>query len=195
MGRAKPGKKREQRALRMVGELPTPEQLASGEFMQGGIWATGNNDRAGLAYRRKAVIDTLFSANQLTASEYDALAYYRNQAHQAEDDTAQESTLAPARVMGGGGGVPGSRIPAKLIFTPAIAETARIERDLGSLLDIAHAIAVDDMSLSQWCIAKHGGRERYNERGEFVAIVPICEKRHMEVARLELKMAARRINR
>ena len=72
-------------------------------------------------------------------------------------------------------------------------ETGRIERDLGQLVDIARAVAVDDKSLSQWCIDKHGGRERYDGNGRFVAIVPICEKRHMEIARLELRMAARRI--
>jgi hypothetical protein len=191
MGRGK--KKRP--ALAILGEEPTPELMARGEFRQGGVWATGANERSGLAYRRVPVIDTLFNANQLTASEYDALTYYRDQALRAEDDTAEDGTLAPARIMGGGGGAPGSRIPAKLVFTPAIAETGRIERELGALLDIARAIAVDDLSLTQWCISKHGGRERYDGKGKFVAVVPINEKRHVEMARLELKMAARRISR
>lgn len=181
MGR---GRKKVKDKVRLHLIEPTPEQFGSGNF-----------ERAGMAYRRTPVIDTLFNGNQLTATEYDALAYYRSQALQAEDDTAEESTLAPSKVMGGGGGVPGSRIPAKLVFTPAIAETGRIERDLGSLRQIAHAIAVEDMSLNDWCVAKYGGRERYDGRGRFVAIVPQCERENVEIARLELKMAARRISR
>jgi hypothetical protein len=191
MGRAK----KKKTPLAILGEEPTPEQLAGGDFRQGGVWATGQNERSGLAYRRRPVIDTLLDARQLTLAEYEALAYYRNQATQAEDDAAQEGTLAPSRIMGGGGCAPGSRLPALLVFTPASAETGRIERELGSLLDIARAVAVDDLSLTQWCIQKHGGRERYDGKGRFVAVVPINEKRHVDMARLELKMAARRITR
>ena len=78
-------------------------------------------------------------------------------------------------------------------ITSAVLTTARIERELGSLLDIARAVAVEDQSLSQWCVAKFGGRERYGANGKFVAIVPINEKRHMEIAQMEFRMAARRI--
>ena len=159
---------------------PTPELMAMGEVR-----------RVNMAYRRTPVIDTLFEAGKLTYRHYAALAYYRNQASQAEDDYARSSTLAPERVMGGGGGSVGSGIP--IIFTAAIAETGRIERDLGSLLDIARAIAVADLSLSQWCIAKFGGRERYDGNGNFVAMVPVCEKRHIQNAMMELKFAAGRI--
>lgn len=164
---------------------PTPEQFEKGSF-----------ERAGMAYRRKPVIDSMFAAGKLSEAEYRSLAYYRDQAHRAEDDQAGGSVLAPEKIMGGimYASPFGGFVPASLLFTPAIAETGRIERDLGSLLDIARAIAVDDTTLTQWCIEKHGGRERYNGKGQFVAIVPIAEKRHIELARLELRMAARRIS-
>lgn len=161
---------------------PTDEQIAAGVFR-----------RANAAYRRVPVIDTLHDTGKLTYAEYAALSYYRSQAIQAEDDGARYSTLAPERVMGGGGGSYGSTTPVTLLSTPALLETARIERDLGSLLDIARAVVVDDMSLTQWCIAKHGGRERYDGKGKFVAMVPNAEKRAMDEARLDLRMAARRI--
>jgi hypothetical protein len=72
-------------------------------------------------------------------------------------------------------------------------ETGRLERDLGSLWELARKVAVDDMTIARWCIDKFGGRERYDAKGRFVAVVPIAEKRHKALARLELKMAARRI--
>lgn len=175
---AKPKKRKKPEAVNIVG--PTDEQMARGEFR-----------RANLAYKRTPIIDTLLDAGKLTFHQYAALAYYRNQAIQAEDDYARSSTLAPERVNGGGIQSSGGSIP--YVWTAAIAETGRIERDLGSLLDIARAIAVDDKSLSQWCIDRHGGRERYNGKGEFVAIVPICERRHMDAALKELHFAAGRI--
>ena len=166
--------------------LPTAEREARNETVS-----------VGMARRVTPVIDTLLARKVISFAEHAALDYYRSQASQAEDDAKLESTLAPRKVMGGGGtGVPaGGYTPAGLVFSPASFETARIERDLGSLREIARAIAVDDVSLSQWCIAKHGGRERYDGKGAFVAIVPVCEKRHMELARLELRFAARRIAR
>lgn len=149
---------------------------------------------AGMARKVVPVIDTLYAAQKLTFEEYSGLSYYRDQALKAEDDCAQECSIGPSKVMGGGHSTPvGGFIPASLVWTPAIAETARIERELAShgLLGIARAVAVEDKSLTQWCIDKHGGRERYNGKGKLVAIVPINEKRHAELARLELKYAAK----
>lgn len=174
------------------GLLPTPEQLRGGNFQS--RWMIEDGHRAE-AQVRTPIIDTLWDTGKLTEVQHSLLAYYRDQALKAEDDVAGQSVLAPEKIMGGGGGSSpvGGYIPVTLIATPAILETARIERDLGSLRDIARAIAVDDMSLSRWCIEKFGGRERYDDKGKFVAVVPICEKRNIEMARLELKHAAGRI--
>jgi hypothetical protein len=162
---------------------PTPEQFATGTF-----------ERAGLAYRRKPVIDSLRDAGKLNAREYAALAYYREQAHQAEDDYAQTSPLAPEKIMGGRGGVVISGgLPAKLLCTPAILETGRIELLLGRFFPIARAIAVDDMTLAQWCIRQHGGREKADHRGRVVAIVPACGKETLKLALFNLRAASARI--
>lgn len=147
---------------------------------------------AGIAYRVVPVIATMLKSGQITQGQFDALNHYRDQASRAEDDCAQESTLAPARIMGGGGGSYGGKIPSILMATPAIIETARIERDLGSLQPLARAIAVDDWSLSRWCIEQHGGREKHDAKGVFVAMVP-RGKDVVAVALLELKFAAGRI--
>jgi len=140
---------------------------------------------AGMRYRKVPVIETMLERKQLTHEEYRRLAHYRDQASLAERSPVK-SCLDQG--LGGGGDI----TPTAAI-TSAILATARIERDLGSLADIARAVAVDDKSLSQWCVDKFGGRERYGPGGKFVAVVPICEKEHMKRAALEIRMAAQRI--
>lgn len=147
---------------------------------------------AGAAVRVVPVIETLLKVGKLNQAEYDALNHYREQAHRAEDDMAQESPLAPQRVMGGVSSSPtGGRLPAILLATPAIIETARIERDLGSLYRIARAIAVDDLTLTRWCIQQGGGIEK-RRHGKVVAMEP-RDPQAVKMAALELRFAARRI--
>lgn len=177
--------KRKQPQPAVYADPPTKQRIAHNDF-----------ERAGMAYRCVPMIDTLLLTKRITHAEHQALEYYRDQAHRAEDDVAEQGTLSPEKIMGGGcGSAQQSYIPTMLIASPAIIETARIERDLGSLLDIARAIAVDDWSLSRWCINRHGGRERYDGKGMFLCMVPVAEKRVLDLARLELRMAARRISR
>lgn len=169
------GKGRKKRQVAVVDYvMPTPERAARGEIVT-----------AGMARKIVPAIETLHKRGLIDSREYEALAYYRDQASLAEQSPVRSCCDTSPR--GGSDHGPGVAILS------AMLETGRIERDLGQLLDIARAVAVDDMSLSQWCIAKHGGRERYDGKGRFVAIVPICEKRHMDMARLDLRMAARRI--
>ena len=182
---AKAGRKKKPRPIERLDV--TPERASRNSIVS-----------AGMARRIVPVIDLLWENGHITEAEYCSLAHYRNQASQAEDDTCQMNVLAPEKIMGGGshGSHPaGGYTPATMICTPAILETARIERDLGSLLAIARAVAVDDVSLAQWCIAQWGGRERYNAAGRMVAIVPVNEKRHIAIARQDLRMAAHRITR
>lgn len=145
----------------------------------------GGFSSAGMAYKRIPVIDTMLERNQLTQAEYTALGYYRDQASIAETSPVKSCLNRDAS---------GSDRGPSVAVQSAILETARIERDLGSLREIARAIAVDDISLSTWCISQNGGRERYNGKGEFVAVVPIKDGLE-DVAVLEIKMAARRIRR
>lgn len=154
--------------------------------------AHNDAERMGLAYRMVPMIETLLRTKQITQREFDSLNYYRDQASRAEDDMAQEGTLAPSRIMGGSGGASAGKIPATMLATPALLETARIERDLGSLRELARKVCVDDWSLSRWAVEQTGGRERYDGKGKFIAIVPIDPK-GVEVARLQLRYAARLI--
>lgn len=151
---------------------PTAEREARNEFRS-----------VGMARRVVPIIDQEAKAGHLTPKEHEALSYYRDQASLAEKSPVRSCCDNSPR----GGNGPGVAIVSAMI------ETGRLEREFGQLWELARAVAVDDVSISQWCIRKFGGRERYDCKGRFVAMVPICEKRHKAMARLELKMAARRI--
>lgn len=151
---------------------PTPEQSARGEYTS-----------VGMAYRKTPVIDTMLARDQITPQEHQLLAYYRDQASLA--DASPLKSCIDFSVKGGDMG------PSAAI-TSALLETARIERDMGQLWPLARAVAVDDITIAQWCIDKTGGREKY-AAGKCIAIVPIGEERAVKLAVMELRMAARRI--
>lgn len=163
-------------------ETPTVSQITGGTFRRDFVTHVDTQTKT-MAYRRRPMIDILLDTDQIDQKEYDVLAYYRDQALLADKSPTRSCLDTSPR----GGNGPGVTILSALI------ETGRIERDMGGLWEIARFIAVDDKSLAQWCITKFGGRERYDGNGKFVAIVPINEKRHMTTARMELRMAARRI--
>lgn len=175
--------KRRQVAVMEKLDEPTAEQMQHSAYEPGAVMHV-ETARAAKAYRKVPVIDRLLRHKLITKMEWEALAYYADRANLAEKSPVRSNCDFSVRGSGDG---PGAAILS------AMLETGRIERDLGSLYDIARFIAVEDKALSQWCIHKWGGRERYDGAGKFIAIVPICEKRHMAIARLELRMAARRI--
>lgn len=172
MGKATSRKRKTKTKLSDGRITPTAEAMANGEFIS-----------AGMAFRRIPVIDTMLARKQITVSDHAALGYYRDQASTC--DVSPKSCLDRS--------IRGSDHGPSVSVLSATLETARIERDLGQLRDIARAIAVDDMSLSQWCISQFGGRERYDGKGRFVAMVPNFERRAMAMAIQDLKMAAHRI--
>ena len=152
----------------------TPERAQHNEFIS-----------AGMARRVKPVIEIMHDAGQLTQAEYDALAYYRDQASIAEKSPVRSCCDMSPR----GGHGPGVTIISAQI------ETGRMEREMGQLWELARAVAVDDKSLTQWCIERHGGRERFKD-GKTVAIVPRGANnglKQIEMARMELRFAAWRI--
>jgi len=155
--------------------MPTPERLRR----QGSHRVPGTKGA-----KMVPVIETMLTRKQITDREFVVLDYYRQQASLAGRSPIK--SCIDFSVTGGDMG------PSAAI-TSATLETARIERDLGSLWQITRAVAVDDISLTEWCIKKHGGRERYNGKGKFIAMVPINEKSTVGTALMELKMAARRI--
>jgi len=158
---------------------PTAEQKGLADYVS-----------VGMAHRRVPAIETLHARGMLSADEYRRLAFYRDQVSLAERSLTKSCLNI---VIGMAPGRAGSERGPSAATVSARLTVGRIERELGSLLAIARGVAVEDMSLSQWCVAKHGGREKFGADGEFVAMVPLAEKRVMAEAKLELKMAAARI--
>ena len=151
-------------------QRPTAEQIEKNGFYS-----------AKMSYRKIPVIDTMLKRGQLTTLEHTALGYYREQAT-AADKSPIKSNIDFSVKAGGSGPM--------LAMSPQSIETGRIERSLGALQPIARAIAVDDVSISQWCTEKSGGREKLV--GKAVVIVPRRAESVSEALE-ELKDAARRI--
>ena len=159
---------------------PTPEQRAKGEFVQGGNLATSATERAGLAYRRKPVIDTLRDEHKLTQRQYDGLARYRTIAVDADRSTLRSCIDFSVRSNGEGLAHFGVRMNIEL---------GRLERELGSLASIARAIAVDDETLSSWAVRNSGGREY--DRGGVIFIEPSASA--FKIAWMDIRMAGLRL--
>lgn len=171
---------------RITGQDMTPERRGMVDSMIVDAVRDGKKMDGGFKCRQVIPpIQQMLNAGFLNQQEYRALAYYADQANLAERSPLKDSLN---RDRGGSGN---GELSASVIS--ALLETARIERDLGSLRDIAHAVAVREITVAQWCIERHGGRERYNGKGKLIAIVPYSEKKNVEIARQDLRMAAHRI--
>ncbi len=184
--RARLGKGHAQRQRADNDEMlgPTREQEARAVYaVEASPDDAGRFDLRKKRMRRVPVIDTMLTRGELTDAEHRRLAHYRDQAVIAERSLTR-SCLAERSGSGGGDASPSAAVVSAMIAT------GRIERDLGSLMDIARAVCVDDKSLSQWCIEKHGGRERYDGKGRFVAVVPVREVEVLRIARQQLRYAA-----
>jgi hypothetical protein len=176
-------RKNAKRKIRDDRMTPTPELHQHGVIELPEI----TQKRAQLAAKRIPPLETMWRAGKLSDAHYLALDFYRTQALTAEHSSTRDSLNFEVRVQTFG------HIPA--VVLSARIETGRMEKDLGSLRDIARAVARDDKSLSQWCIDQHGGREKYDGTGKFLAIVPCREKEVMEGAWIDLRFAAARITR
>ena len=182
MGKATRTKQR--RTIATIGMDATPERLAKSDSVL--VGAIGETFRARNAKARWMVppIDALRNAGKLTDERHAMLAWYAEQVAIGERSPIRDS-LNQERY--GGDAEPSAAIVS------ALMNVGRIERDLGSLLDIARAVAVDEWTVCRWCIEKHGGRPRYNDKGQFVCMVPNAERKVTAIALMELNMAADRI--
>lgn len=135
MPRAK--SKRKARAPIQIAE-PTPEQFAKGSY-----------SRLTMAYRRVPVIDTLAETGKLTPRQFNGLARYRDVAI-AEERSPMRDSLDRALQGRFGGNTDGSG------YIRTAYELQRLESALGSLYPIARAVAVEDMTISQWAAHKGG---------------------------------------
>jgi len=176
---------------------PTDEQMSGGAFSVVETYdKTGaTSRRIGSGYRRTPVIDTLSEYGIINDREHKALARYRDLASACDRSPLKDSVRKLMRVQGGSG----DHISARLIN--AQLETARIEREAGSLKDILRAVAVDDVSLTQWAIAQGGSVEKCRivtvkmdgqTRTKIKCRIEARAKA-LEIARLEIRMAAQRV--
>lgn len=167
---AKQKKRKKPEAVNIVG--PTDEQMARGEFR-----------RANLAYKRIAVIETLYEEHKLTARQFNGLARYRDVAIADDRSLIEDSVGKMLRgAVGGGQGL----CPASV---RTAIELGRLERALGSLAAIARAIAVEDKTISQWAMEHGGSVER--RRGNVVKFEPT--KTAFKVAWADVRMAGERL--
>ena len=145
--------------------------------------------RAGVAYRRVPPIDILRVATdandrpKLSERQHKALSHYRDRYALARGSEVQ-SCLKGAIPGCGGDGPSGAVLRAR-------AEVAYLDRELGTLRDIAAAVAGCDITLSQWAIDKCGALERKDAKGRSrIEAKPHALKR----ALAEIKMAGERLD-
>ena len=150
----------------------TPEQLAKGEYR-----------RQGIAYRRVPVIEVLYTDSQITTRQFSGLARYRDVAVAADRSEIEDSVGKLLRNCVGGGEGGGD-----FALRTAI-ELGRLERALGSLRDVARAIAVDDMTISQWAMQQHGSLEK--DRKGVISFEPT--KKAFKIAWMDIRMAGERL--
>lgn len=115
---------------------PTPEQLANGQF-----------HRELMTYRRTPVIRTLLTTGKISQRQFNGLARYADIANLA--DRSELRSNIDFSVRGSGGGFDPFGIRTNI-------ELGRLERALGGLKPIAHAVAVRDTTLAQWAMQRAG---------------------------------------
>ena len=144
-------------------------------------------ERALLAYKRVIAITRLRQAGTLSQRQYDALARYRDIATAEDRSFTRDSLDKALHGRSNGSGLP-----------PACLRTAQelrwLEKELGSLQPIARAIAVDDLSISQWAM-KVGGAVEMQKPGTGNATIiwfepPRTARRH---ATASIQMAGERL--
>ena len=159
---------------------PEPIQIAQPTDEQ---WAHGEYRRVGMSFRRVPVIETLHADHKLTSRQFNGLARYRDLAI-AEDRSLIEDSVGKM-MRGAQGGGDGQSLSALRVAI----ELGRLERALGSLRNVARAIAVEDQTISAWAMAQHGSIER--TRGNVVKFEP--SKTAFNEGWIEIRMAGERL--
>lgn len=168
-------------------EQPTTEQLRHGQYVEQDIVdrLAGKNLIIGKAWRRKPMVDLLAAQGYFSDAEYKALRQYRHFASLADKSPLRDS-LNRTR---GGGNHDG---PTVEVLTATWAAAA-CESAAGSLAAILRAVIVDDISLSQWAIIHGGAVETCRDRkGRRICVIE-PKRKAMEIAQLDIKMAAKRV--
>jgi hypothetical protein len=163
---------------------PTPEQAGKGDFARVLI-----ADHKVSPFRRIPVIQTLASTGKISKRQYAALSYYRELAGACDRSPLRDSV---GKMMAGeiGGGSGAGLPPAQLRNE---RELGWLEGELGSLRDIARAVAVDDVTLSGWAMRGGSVERRRTVNGKAVIwFEPV--RTALKYALAEIRMAGERIS-
>lgn len=168
----------------------SPPHEQAGAFELSAIMDKGPNGVAivlGKAFRRKPMIDVLYGQGLFSSDEYKALKHYRHHADLADRSPLKDSLANLMRISSGSGNGP------TVNTLNAIRVRDDIERAVGSLVDILRAVVVDDLSLSQWCIARGHSAEKCRERKRGRVCAIEASEGALRIAQLEMKIAAGRV--
>lgn len=168
------GAKRKKVSREPVACEPTGEAFQHCEF-----------DRAGIAYRRKPVIDSLKERDVLSVRQWTALGRFRDLFDATERSPTRDS--CDFSVRGGGDGPTISMMRAR-------EQRYYLERELGSLLPISEAVAGNDITLSQWAIKQSGSNERrVIIDGRLIATYFEAKRSALKIATMDIRMAGERL--
>jgi hypothetical protein len=158
---------------------PAAEQMEHGDFERVII------PMHGIRWRRVPVIVTLADQGKLSERQFTGLARYRDVGIACERSPVRDS--CDFSVKGNGEGLP----PAAL---RALTEMGWLERQLGALRTIAYAIAIEDVTLSEWAI-RQGGSVMRSRQGPKDKIIRWFEpKRQLhKLALVDIRMAGERL--
>jgi len=163
---------------------PTREQELQAEYRLEPI--TERGQVIGTAYRKRPMIDILHERGVLDEPLYKALKHYRHHADIADKSPIRDSLTNWMPKASGGTG-PGIEL------LNAIRVRDDCERAAMGLVDILRAVVVDDMSLSQWAMNKHGASEHCRTKGSSVVCVMEPSAKALKLARYEIIIAAQRV--
>jgi len=163
---------------------PTREQELQAEYRLEPI--TERGQVIGTAYRRRAMIDILHERGFLDEPLYKALKHYRHHADIADKSPIRDSLTNWMPKASGGTG-PGIEL------LNAIRVRDDCERAAMGLVDILRAVVVDDMSLSQWAMHRHGAREHCKMKGQKRVCVMAPTDKALKEARIEIRIVAGRV--
>jgi len=159
-------------------ELP-PEQMEGYEFEK-----QFERGMAKARIVRTPVIDTLLARKRITKAEHQALAFYRDQATIA-DRSLYKSCLDMSPKGSGNG-------PTPKVLSAQI-ETQAMDAALKGLASFVRAIAVDDVTLTDWLDSKGKARLICRNKGGVRRCTPEADGAVMESALNDLRMAAKRL--
>ena len=135
----------------------------------------------------------MHSKGKLSQRQFEGLSRFRDLATAEDASPRRDSLDAALQGKGGGGlGLPPGMALMRLGNTWE-SELHWLERELGQLLDIARAVAVKEMTVSQWAMEQSGSIERTRQTAK--GVVTWFEPRRVAAkhALMDIRMAGERL--